>query len=320
MLAVIYPGQGSQFVGMGDYLVKNFPLAKQIFEEASDTLSINMLDLCLNGPEDQLQLTTNTQPALLTISTVTHRVIDQICPLPAKAGAGHSVGEYAALVAAGVISFPKALELVRMRGKLMQESVPVGLGGMAAVMGLDVNEVDQLCQWAMEKTGSGPLEPANYNCPGQTVISGNFELIQWVSKNFTPDKIGSSKSKVRLIPLKVSAPFHCSMMKTAENEMAGLINEVEFKSPLFPVVQNFTGKPETDPRQIQKNLISQISGPVRWVECVEQMGLMGVERFTEMGPGKVLNGLIRKINDSGFEVFNFNNLEDIKTFEKQMNH
>lgn len=317
MFGLLFPGQGSQAVGMGRFLFELSSKAKETFEEASDTLGLDMKALCFEGPESDLQLTFNTQPALLTVSIATFRTLQHILPFKVSVAAGHSVGEYAAMVAAEVFSFSKGLELVRLRGQLMQDAVPVGQGGMAAVMGLEDADITKLCEWACQETGRGPLEPANYNCPGQTVISGNLELIQWVAKNFTPDKIQSSQTRVRLIPLKVSAPFHCSMMKPAEREMAGALRDVSFQSPLFDIVQNFTAQRETNTQRLQENLIAQISGPVRWVESIEEINTMGVNHHIESGPGKVLNGLVKKIADH-HSVFNFNNLEDIKNFESQL--
>lgn len=314
MIAALFPGQGSQHVGMGGFLLEESTIAKQTFEEASDTLGFDMFDLCLKGPEDKLRLTENTQPALVTTSVATYRVVKEKTGLTPTASAGHSVGEYAALVAAGVFDFAKSVELVKLRGKLMQESVPVGKGGMLAVMGLDPSEVTALCEWAEKESGITPLEPANYNSPGQIVVSGNADLIKWVQENFSPDKINSDKKKVRLIPLKVSAPFHCSMMKTAETEMKGAIDEVTFNTANFGVAQNFTGTIETDPEKMKANLIAQISGPVRWVECVEAIKKAGATRVGEFGPGKVLTGLMKKIDPEAFQSFNFNSLEDLQAF------
>jgi [acyl-carrier-protein] S-malonyltransferase len=317
MIAVLFPGQGSQHVGMGEELLEQFPRFAQAFEEASDVLGYDMKDLCLNGPEDKLGLTEYTQPALLTMSFGTYRVVKDMGEMKPGVASGHSVGEYAALVASGVITFSEALRLVQFRGKLMQESVPVGEGGMLAVMGLDAGEVKKLCTWACKQTKNTPLEPANYNSPAQTVVSGRQEIIDWVVANFKPDKIGSSKTKVRLIPLKVSAPFHCTMMKKAEKEMARAINDLDFKPPQFGIAQNFSGQIETDPEVIKTNLIAQISGPVRWVECVAALEDAGVELMGEFGPGKVLTGLIKKINPD-FICVPLNSLADLKSFDRQV--
>lgn len=316
MYAALFPGQGSQHVGMGEFLLKNFNQAKVLLEQASDTLSLDITKLCLNGPEDKLQLTENTQPALVTVSYITYKVITENFDVPITAAAGHSVGEYGAFAAAGVFDFPKAVELVRLRGKLMQQAVPVGQGSMAAVMGLTPEEVEKMCVWACQTSGIGPLEPANYNSPAQTVISGNASLIEWVQKNFTADKIGST-GKAKIIPLKVSAPFHCSLMAPAEREMGAAIEPLQFQTPRFAISQNFSGKLETQPAQIKKNLIAQITGPVRWVSCMR--ALTDIKAVCEFGPGKVLTGLIKKIDGVEFQAFNFNSLDDIKSFEKHLN-
>lgn len=313
----LFPGQGSQYVGMGEFLLKEFPLARQCFEEADDTLGYNLTKLCLKGPETKLNFTENTQPALVTVSTAILKVIQSLTDIPFQGAAGHSVGEYGALVAAGVIPFPKALELVRLRGKLMQEAVPQGEGAMLAVTGLKTKEVEKLCQWAREERGLPFLEPANYNSPSQTVISGQRELVSWVQENFTLEKIGIEKKKMRLIPLKVSAPFHCSMMKKAETEMAPILSEVDFKKPEFGIAQNFSGIFETDPEVLKKNLIAQISKAVRWVDCTKSLISQKITLAGEFGPGKVLSGLIKKIDPKALSVFNFNNSEDLKNFEKQ---
>ncbi len=313
MYGILFPGQGSQSVGMGESLLKEFTPAKIIFEEASDTLGYDMKKLCLEGPTEKLQLTENTQPALLTHSIAAYNSLRSEIDLKIQACAGHSVGEYAALVSCGVLSFAKAVELVRLRGQLMQKVVPVGKGGMLAVMGLDPQEVIDLCQWATKESGQSPLEPANYNSPNQIVISGNSNTIEFAVQNFSPEKINSEKKKVRLIPLKVSAPFHCSMMAEAENEMAGAIEEVDFKAPQFAVSQNFTGQLETEPKQIKENLIKQITGAVRWVECIDSMKATGIETYLELGPGKVLAGLLKKIN-LDLKIQSLSESEDIQSF------
>ncbi len=315
----LFPGQGSQFVGMGDFLFREFALARHCFEEADDTLGYDLSRLCLKGPEHQLNLTEYTQPALVTVSIATLRVVQDLTGVEFYGAAGHSVGEYGALVAAGVIPFARALELVRLRGKLMQESVPPGKGAMLAVTGLGPEEVEKLCQWARKQRKLPFLEPANHNTPLQTVISGQSELISWVRDNFNPDKIGIEKEKVRLIPLKISAPFHCSMMKKAEVEMTPVLSEVEFKKPDFGVAQNFSGKFETDPHILKKHLIAQISSPVRWVDCVKSLIAQKITRAGEFGPGKVLSGLTKKIDPDALSVFNFNKSEDLKDFEGWFN-
>jgi [acyl-carrier-protein] S-malonyltransferase len=317
MIVALFPGQGSQHVGMGDFLIKESPVAKQIFEEASDTLGFNMIELCLKGPEQKLQQTEFTQPALLTASVASFRVVQEKIGFKVAGGAGHSVGEYAALVTSGVLKFSKALELVKLRGKLMQETVPIGKGAMLAIMGLEESDVLKMCQWAMKETGLSPLEPANFNSPGQIVISGNAKIIEWLHKNLNIESIGISK-KPRMIPLKVSAPFHCSMMKTAESEMAGAIKDVDFNSPSYPIAQNFTGQIETDPEKIRENIILQISGAVRWVDCIHSLKKSSPQMACEFGPGKVLTGLLKKIDPDSFDAFNINSVDELHVFERSL--
>ncbi len=325
MWGALFPGQGSQHPGMGKFLFEEFKIARETFEEASDTLGINFQKLCFDGTDEELALTKNTQPALVLVSTATSRVLTSLSNFKPIAYAGHSVGEYAALVATGALTLPDALRAVRRRGEAMQEAVPVGEGAMAAVMGLTPIQVVEMCQWA-EKTAAkegvqSPLEPANFNCPGQIVISGRATLMQWMLKNFTkevyqqvfsPEADGASVSRVKFIPLKVSAPFHCSMMKPAEDTMRALLTETEFKTVATPVVQNFTAQPTTNANTLRENVIRQISAPVRWIECIEQMQDLGATKFIELGSGKVLNGLVKKILGEKATTYPMNSLEELK--------
>lgn len=312
--SILFPGQGSQHVGMGKFLYGEFTAAKQVFEEASDALSIDMKKLCFDSDETTLSLTENTQPALLTVSAATYRVLDSIKDLKAHAMAGHSVGEYAALVATGTLSLADGVRLVRKRGQFMQQAVPVGKGAMLAVMGLTPEEVSQMCQWAQKESGLAPIEPANYNSPDQTVISGDAVLAEWLRANFTAEKLGWNK-KVRLIPLKVSAPFHCSLMKPAEDKMSQELKQVNFAEAKKPVVQNFTSQLHRDPNELRENITRQISGAVRWTQSVELLLKMGTDKFIECGCGKVLTGLLKKIDSQQTPSFNINSLEDIKRLE-----
>ncbi len=315
MYSFVYPGQGSQAPGMGRFLFENFTLARQIFEEASDALSIDMKKLCFEGSESDLALTHNTQPALLTVSTATARVVQDLYSLKPSFHAGHSIGEYAALVLTDVIRFSDAIRAVRTRGEAMQSAVPVGLGGMAAVMGLTPEETNKLCLWAVNESKTSPLSPANFNSPGQIVISGNQETISWLRTNLNVESIFPGESKrVKLIPLQVSAPFHCSMMAPAEERMKTFLHEIEFKNASVPVVQNFTAKPETKANVLRENLIRQVSAPVLWMQSVSEMQKSGVETYFECGHSKVLNGLIKKI-DANARVLNLNSLDDLKLIE-----
>src|SRR4051812_39008913 len=220
MWGALFPGQGSQAVGMGRFLFDNFPIAKQLFEEASDTLKQDFKKLCFEGPDADLTLTENTQPALLLVSFATFRVAKETTGIKITAGAGHSVGEYAAVVAAGSVKFADALRAVRIRGQEMQKAVPVGQGAMCAVIGLSDDQTEKLCKWIENESGYRPVQAANYNAPGQVVISGHGKGIAWAQANSPKDLFAPEAPKIRLIPLKVSAPFHCVLMKPAEEAMA----------------------------------------------------------------------------------------------------
>lgn len=310
----LFPGQGSQHIGMGKFLYDEFKIARDVFEEASDSIGVNMKKLCFESDEATLALTENTQPALLTVSAATFSALNSILELKATALAGHSVGEYAALVAAQTLKLSDAVILVRLRGQFMQTAVPVGVGGMVACMGLTAEEADQLCKWVETTSGLKPLEPANYNSPDQIVLSGSMAAIEWARKEFAPEKLGWSK-KVRLIPLKVSAPFHCSLMKPAEDNMAMELQKVEFKDAQIPVVQNYTAQFHTKSNELRENITRQISGSVRWLQSMQNVLGSHPQAFIECGSGKVLSGLLKKIDQQNTPVFNVNSLEDIKSLE-----
>lgn len=318
MWSLLFPGQGSQHPGMGKFLFDNFKIAQMVFEEASDTLAIDLKKLCFEGSEQELALTENTQPCLLTVSTATHLVIKEKLGIKPTAAAGHSIGEYAALVAAQALDFSPALKAVRIRGQAMQSAVPVGKGAMAAVMGLENEQVAQLCALAVSKTGKGPLSPANFNSPGQVVISGTAETVEWLKTEFKPEMLGPEIKRVKLIPLAVSAPFHCDLMKPAEEKMREVLNAIQFKDSVFPIVQNFTAQPVSLAADLRENLIRQVSAPVLWTQCVLKMKEMGIQQGIELGAGKVISGLVKKIDSEQFKVFNVNSLEDIETLEKSL--
>ena len=306
---------------MGRFLFDEFPVARQTFEEASDALKLDFKRLCFDGPESDLQLTENTQPALVLVSTATFRVINTTLGLDITAGAGHSVGEYAAVVAAGSISFEDALRSVRVRGQAMQKAVPVGQGGMVAVMGLSDDQVVRLCQWTEETSGLKPLEPANFNAPGQVVISGSQKAIEWLRENTETAKteiFGSESPRMKLIPLSVSAPFHCSLMKPAEQEMALVLGATKFSNAAWPVVQNVTARETREGETLRSNLVRQVSGAVRWTQCMSRLKELGVTRSIEFGAGKVLAGLAKKIDSTTEAPLNINTLEDIKTLESTL--
>ncbi len=319
--AAIFPGQGSQHAGMGKFLFDNFQDARVIFEEASDAIKFDLKKLCFSGSDEDLALTKNTQPALLVVSTATFRVLAQLTDIAPVAAAGHSIGEYAALTTAGVIDFADAVRAVRRRGEAMQDAVPVGQGAMAAIMGLTPEQVVTLCEWTQTQSGQKPLEPANFNCPGQIVISGRATAIEWLQAHVAQvkEQLPELPPRMKVIPLKVSAPFHCTMMKPAEQIMRQYLEQTKFHNARFAVVQNFTALPVTDGSVLRENLVRQISAPVRWIECVQKLKSLGATRAIEFGCGKVLSGLVKKI-DSEIETFNLNSLEDVKLVEGLFKH
>lgn len=311
----LFPGQGSQKVGMGRFLYDNFPSVQNLFEEASDTISTDMKKLCFEGPESDLAMTENTQPALLLTSVASYQALKEMAPFSPHAGAGHSVGEYAAAVASGVLQFSSGIQAVRQRGRAMQEAVPLGKGGMTAVMGLTDEQVEELCQWAVQESGLDPIQAANFNSPGQVVISGKKETLDWVQANIAQKKFNPEPSRLRLIPLKVSAPFHCSMMKPAEKVMESVLESIEFSSAHWAIVQNVTAKASKDAEIIRKNLVAQVSQAVRWTQCMKEMKSMGIQNYIEFGVGKVLSGLMKKIDGENTLTFSINSLEDLKNLE-----
>ena len=287
-LAFLFPGQGSQTVGMGKDLAEKFPIAEQAFEEADDALGLAISRICFEGPEEQLRLTENTQPAILTASVAAWRVLDQQGIKPALA-AGHSLGEYSAHVAAGTISFADAVRAVRNRGRYMQEAVPVGFGSMAAILGMSPENVAKVCADAAQ---GEVCEPANINSPEQIVISGHASAIERAVK--LADERGAKRAKV----LPVSAPFHCSLMKPAQERLAVDLQALNFSAPGFPIVCNVDAAPVTNADGARDALIRQVTGSVRWVESMQWLIAQGVQTFIEIGPGKVLSGLMRQIDRS----------------------
>jgi [acyl-carrier-protein] S-malonyltransferase len=316
MWCALFPGQGSQSPGMGKFLCEEFATARRTFEEASDALRIDLKKLCFEGSEADLAMTENTQPCLVLVSTATYRVLSEEFGFQPKAAAGHSVGEYAAAVAAGSLPFASAMKAVRLRGEAMQSAVPAGQGGMTAVMGLEPQQVFELCRWAETGSGEKPVSPANINAPGQIVISGKKSVLDWISANYKADLFGGAR--VKFIPLKVSAPFHCAMMKPAEEKMAAVLGEMAFQEAKFPVVQNVTAEPVREAAQLRANLVKQVSAPVRWIECVQKLVQMGADRGLECGSGKVLAGLVKKIEGEKLKVFNINSLADLKLAETEL--
>lgn len=318
MFVLLFPGQGSQQPGMGRFLFDNFPQARDVFEEASDTVQVDLKRLCFEGSAEELALTENTQPCILTVSVATWRVLQQdFGVVHGAVAAGHSIGEYGALVAAEAIPFAAAVKAVRLRGQAMQSAVPVGQGGMVAVMGLTEPQVTELCQYVEKNSSEKPLSPANYNSPGQIVISGSQKAIDWLKANVKAETLWpSNPPRLKLIPLSVSAPFHCSMMAPAQEKMREVLGEMSFQKAKFPVVQNLTAKAHQEPEELRENLIQQVSAPVRWMQSMETIKSMGHQRCLELGTGKVLQGLLKKIDSEWFQVFNTNSLEDLEIIGK----
>jgi [acyl-carrier-protein] S-malonyltransferase len=271
---------------MGKELAENFPVARRVFEEANDALGFDLAALCYNGPEDELKLTTNTQPAILTVSLAALKVLEQESGLRPAYVAGHSLGEYSALVGAGALSFADAVRTVRQRGAFMQEAVPVGVGAMAAILGLDTAELAAVCQEAAQDQ---VVSPANFNSPGQVVIAGHATAVERAIE------LAKARGAKRAMPLPVSAPFHCALMVPAGERLRQVLAGIAVEPLQTPVVSNVEAAPNSDAGRVKELLVAQVSAPVRWDESVQQMVGLGVERFIEIGPGKVLAGLIKRI-------------------------
>jgi len=306
MWAVLFPGQGSQTIGMGKFYYEQFQTARRLFEEASDELNIHFKKLCFEGPEEELTLTQNAQPAIVLVSSIAWHCLSEEMDLNnIKYVAGHSVGEYSALVSTGTLSIIDALKAVRKRGLYMSESCPPGTGGMSALIGPSTLEAKQFCQWVEEQSGYSPLEAANFNSPEQTVLSGVLPALNWAKENY--QQYSFSSKKIRIIPLKVSAPFHSSLMKSASKQMESFLKTLSFKKPDKIIVQNTTAKPQNDPNTIQKNLVDQVKDPVLWVQSMQYLFQQGCQSFLELGEGKTLAGLMKKTDDSK-SVFHFHSM------------
>ncbi|NOZ12149.1 MAG: ACP S-malonyltransferase [Acidobacteria bacterium] len=302
--AFIFPGQGSQYAGMGMDICDKFEIAREIFYTADKTLDFPLSRICFHGPEEELKLTANTQPALLTLSTALWELLREEDVRP-KACAGHSLGEYSALVAADVISFEDAVTLVRHRGEYMQDAVPVGIGAMAAVMGLDSESVAKTLD-SVRPEGR-VLSVANLNCPGQVVIAGHTEA---VNAALAPLKDAGAR---RVVMLPVSAPFHSALMQPARERLSPEIDAIEFDIPTLRFYSNVTAGVLTDPEDIREKLKEQITHPVRWEELIRNMIADGITRFVEVGAGRVLSGLVRKI-DRSVTVQNISDSETLSSF------
>ena len=310
MIAFVFPGQGSQAIGMGSDFYNEFPVARQTFEEASDTLNFDLAKLCFEGELEELSLTANAQPALLTTSIAALRVLEQETDLKPKYVAGHSLGEYSAIVCSGAIQFKDAVHTVRKRGEFMQSAVPVGVGSMAAVIGLGKDQIESICNEISSE--SNVVSPANYNSPQQIVISGHKDAVEKVSALL---KEAGAK---RVVPLVVSAPFHCSLMNKAADELKEVVDSLEISEINVPVVTNVEAKANSDKNMISDLLYRQVVMPVRWFESVEYMKNQNINTFVEIGPGNVLTGLIRRtVKD--VELINLENLDHLNHINENEN-
>jgi [acyl-carrier-protein] S-malonyltransferase len=285
-MAFLFPGQGSQFVGMAHDLYEREALARERFREANDILGYDLAALCFNGPVEALQLTAHTQPAILVHSVIAYELLSQRGIRPV-AVAGHSLGEYSALLASGCLAFADAVRLVHLRGQFMQEAVPVGVGAMAAILGLDHTQVELSC---VEVIDEGVVQPANYNCPGQIVISGHAAAVRQAMARCL------EKGAVKVMELSVSAPFHSALMAPAAERLDPELQKVVFADLQLPVMSNVEARPIPSKARVPKLLVEQVTAPVRWQESMEALANMGVEAVVEVGPGKVLSALMRRID------------------------
>ena len=284
-IAFIFPGQGSQYVGMGKDLIQT-EIGKRLFSQADKALGFSLSRLCIEGPEEDLTQTYNTQPAILTVSTIVFEILKEKGIKPEMV-AGHSLGEYSALAAADSLSFTEAVQLVRIRGQLMYEATKTIEGGMAAIIGLSAPAVEEICRQA---SSAGIVQAVNYNSPVQIVISGEKTAIDKAIE------LAQNQGAKRAVSLPVSAPFHSSLMDPVAQKFQPELERVEIRDTSVPVIANFTAQPETEAEEIRQNLIKQVNGPVRWSDSVQSMILQGIDTFVEVGPGKVLTGLMRKTN------------------------
>ena len=303
--AFIFPGQGSQYPGMGKDLADTFPVARQIFEEADDALGLKISAICFSGSEDDLKLTANTQPAILTASIAVLRVVEQETGLKACFLAGHSLGEYSALVCSGTLSFADAVRTVRARGTFMQEAVPVGTGTMAAMLSIEKDELEDICR---EASQGEVVSAANFNSPGQIVIAGNVAAVNRAIE------IAKGRGFRKSMLLPVSAPFHCALMKPAADRLSATLDAIQLSEMRLPVVANATADPNNDRLQVKPLLVTQVCAPVLWEQSVLNMAAQGVTKFVEIGPGKVLSGLVKRISKE-VEAANIGDLDGLKAHQ-----
>jgi [acyl-carrier-protein] S-malonyltransferase len=301
VVAFVFPGQGSQYIGMGKELYDQFAVAKQTFEEAEGALGFSLSRLCFSGPESELKLTENTQPAILTVSVAAWRVLTSETPLKPAYVAGHSLGEYSALVSVGALSFFDAVRVVRARGRFMQAVVPAGEGAMAVVIGLGMETITSVCEEAAE---GDIVTPANYNGGGQVVIAGSKSAV------IRAESLAKSRGAKRVLDLPVSAPFHCPLMRPAADELGRVLQDVIVQPFSVGVVTNVDAEVNFDAARVKSLLTEQAVQPVRWEQSVRKLEHLGVSKILEVGPGKVLKGLVKRINPD-MEVDNFESPRDL---------
>jgi [acyl-carrier-protein] S-malonyltransferase len=302
--AFVFPGQGSQYAGMGKDVAEKFPAARKVFDDIDAALGYSISRLCFEGPEEQLKLTENTQPAILAVSSAIHAVLEEQGAARRDLVAGHSLGEYSAIVSVGGLMPAEAAKIVHLRGRFMQDAVPVGTGGMAALIGPSIEDAKAICEEAAQ---GEVLSVANINAPGQIVIAGTKSGIERAIE------VAKKRGVRRALPLPVSAPFHCELMKPAEERLKPILDEASFKDLWVALVSNVDASPIGTATAVRNALLRQVASPVRWVESVQKMVSMGVKRFVEVGPGNVLAGLIKRI-DAGVEVVNVSDVHSIEAF------
>lgn len=305
-LAFVFPGQGAQKVGMGKDFFDNYDVAKKMFKEADEALGYSIMKMCFEGPEEDLKLTANTQPAILTISCIANEILKENGVQPEITG-GHSLGEYSALVAAGVLKFQDAVALVHKRGAYMQEAVPVGEGGMAAIIGVDREKIVEICQ---SVSAESPVQAVNFNCPGQIVIAGATRGVE-----LAVEELKAAGAKKAVI-LPVSAPFHSTLMKPAAEKLAVELDKVTLSDAKIPVVANVNAQVLTKAEDIKASLVAQAASPVLWEDCVAKMKEFGADILLEAGPGKTLCGFNRRIDKSIKSL----NVEDVESLEKSLDY